>query len=213
MSEIYRLKIDGANYIDLVSITYLKQSISNILNILRSHILNIDDAHKLIDPSHPEALENQINNNILNTDDNNDIITIDISKYANKKIDANDIIQSSSARLLSDSQITLFRQKPSLFEVQNIIKDSENTINKKIQEFFTQLLNDEELLSKIKSLLELIKDNSKLDELLDLLIDNISKEEFNEHIKSNKHVNTIDRKALNLLIDLLQNGILIMLKL
>lgn len=135
-----------------------------------------------------------------------EIIDLPISnKLPDEGIDIDNLNLDSNHKLISETQISIFKDKVSKPELDSRIMDLRNELKIEINKFFDKLFNTTESINKLKQIFELLnlKENK---EKFDLLISKISQEEFNNHIESPMHLDNNDRKALNQLIKFIHTG-------
>ena len=123
-------------------------------------------------------------------------------------IKASRIAQDPEHCMMTASQLSIFRSKPSKQEVQDLINDAIKKSNTKLEELFTNLLNNEHAIDKLRTLMNILKDDDTVISIIEMINDTITLDDMAEHIKSNKHVNNTDRKALNLMLEAMKSGAL-----
>ena len=202
MSKIYKIKLPNQNEsIETVDMDYVNQKFDSLKNIIRELALT------------NSGLDSRDLKYGIMMDPNNmkvepEVKVIDLSR---EKIKPEDINQDSSHRMLTDAQILLFKNKPTLQEVDDRVSSISEELKIAIEKMFSNVLNLPEALSKLQQIAELFA-NSPLnteDGIKRILDDFLKlKEELQEHIESGKHLNNNERKALNLTTDLVNNGML-----
>lgn len=123
-----------------------------------------------------------------------------------KNINAKDIITDSKHLFISEAQLDILRSKPSYIDLENTIMDLRNEIRIDISKSYINLLNNENVLSKLKDFSNILNNDPALNDFLEALASKINIDEFKEHEKSSLHLNNNDRKALNLLIRFIETG-------
>ena len=191
MSEIFKYIDDDNNEHLLVSKDYVDIHLRNLENTIK------DIADKANVP---------INDSVFKILDSTEEVTL--NNNSNTGIPANLIKQDSKHKLLTDNDISIFKSKPSTHEVNTLIKKSSNNIKNEVTSLFNDLFNTSDMsLQRLKRLTELIKNDDTLNSLFKVLDDTISIDEFNKHIADASHLNNNDRNALNILLDLINNGV------
>lgn len=196
MSAVYKIVDENGTERILVSKEYVDLRIQAIVGAVLAHERNIETAH--INGS--ETIERT-----ATLFDEGDIEQFSIVQKI-PEISASTLQQDSLHRMLSDAQIELFKKKPSVFEVENLVNDLRNEMKTVFNEQYVKLLNTPNILERLRALSELIKENDTLTALSDTITSRITKEEFNQHIESHFHLDDNDRNALNILIDYITDG-------
>jgi len=203
MSKIYKIKLPNQNMpAEIADIDYINQKFDSLKNIIREFMINL----KVVENSFNIDIDSIMKIHSMKTQ--SEVNEIDLSR---EKIKPEDINQDSSHRMLTDAQILLFKNKPTLQEVDDRVASIAEELKIAIEKMFSDVLNLPEALSKLQQIAELFA-NSPLnteDGIKRILDDFIElKEELQEHIESGKHLNNNERKALNLTTDLVNNGML-----
>ena len=136
----------------------------------------------------------------------NDPDMVDIDMSHSQTVSASNVTQDSEHRFITDNQITLFRNKPSLYEVEDKISIAKDAMRNDINKQFVKLLNNEKAVERLRVLADIIKSDDVLNNFMSELADTITVDELTEHAESHKHLNNIDRNALNILLDLIKSG-------
>ena len=204
MSEctIIKLKMpneDKDTIIEIPDLKYLEQYMHRFENIMRDHILSsagLNPNDKCLGVYFPAMKVKP------------EVKELDLTK---KEINVNNIEQDSSHRMLTDAQILLFKNKPTLEEVDDRIKSVAEELKTIIEKMFTDVLNLPQALSNLQQIAELFaKSPLNTEDGIKRILEKFAelKCDLQEHIESGRHVNNSERKALNLTIDLVNSGML-----
>jgi len=197
MSEIYRIydKETGNEQL-LVSKEYVDLRIKALKDAILSHIQNIDKAHT--DQSDPAKNQTSIL-------DNADIVDIDLSLNI-PEIPAEMVKTDPMHRFITHSQLEVFKDKPTTHEVETMVNNNINYLKNSFNEMYARLLNMPDAVKKLREIAKVVQDDENLKGIYDAIDDKVTDEEFADHLKSNLHLNNVDRKSLNLLLSLIQDG-------
>ena len=135
-----------------------------------------------------------------------DIEGISIPNQDQTIILAKNIKTDSEHKFISDGILATMVDKPSKFEVDEIINASKEELNKKIEEVYMRLINTPNVINKLRDISTILNEDKVADGLLNTLAYKLNIDEFEEHSKSSIHINNNDRKALNILIKCLSGG-------
>ena len=185
---------------NLVTQKYLYILTKNILDILVNHINNIDDSH---------TIDNITNINIDDIFDISNAETISTENICpkNMQISVNDISLDANHKFVTEDQIDEFNNKASKEELDKLVSNYKSNMRQELNERFDQLLNNKNILDKLKILSRALDDdeNNTLDTLLSSIIIN-TKDLLDEHIDGSVHLTTEDRDALNKLLKFINIG-------
>lgn len=203
MANVYKIKSEDIsddfdennNNYQLASVAYVNTLIKKLEDLIISHE-NSDDPHSKLKDT----------NNTINMNESLDIKELNISNEITTPIDISMINTDSNHKFISDSLLSIFKDKPSEMELQSAIMDLRNEFKVMLNNYFTNLLNMSDSLQKIKDLSYFINEDDNLSKLLSVLSSKLDKESFSEHDKSIFHLNNNDRKALNLLLSFISEG-------
>jgi len=201
--KIYLGKDENENEIeiDLASMEYVNKQLKAVKDLLKSHILNCDTAHM-----QSSNIEDQASLKSLSNDEES-VSVVNMPEPRIKSVSAKAVKQDSEHRMITDAQLELFRKRPSKQEIQDMIYTAQEQLRSEMSGQFTNLLNMSNATEKLKKLSNLCNsDDDNFSTLMSLLDDTISVDEFNRHCESNKHVTNTDRKALNLLLECIDQG-------
>ena len=121
-------------------------------------------------------------------------------------IDVESINTDANHKFISDSQLAVIKDKPSYLQLEAIVMDIRNEFKSDMDNYFVNLLNNQDALQKIKDIANMLQDSNKFSSVINSLASKVSKADFDKHTKSVFHVTNNDRKALNLLIDFIREG-------
>lgn len=183
--------------VKLASKDYVDLRIQALKNALISHEQNISTAHT----------ENSVtlidNAGLLDKEESVELLP---NEFQINNLSADNIEQDSSHRFLSDTQIQTFKNKPSVFDMQNAIEDAKSELKSTFNDLYIKLLNMPDAVDKLKLVAKFIESSDIMKTLLEEIGSRVTEEELNDHEKNNKHLTNNDRKALNLLLDYINNG-------
>ena len=182
------------NYL-LASCAYVISLIKKVEDELLDHI-NSYDAHKSSD--HIESA--------INMNESIDVKELPIENKTIENIEAVSINTDSTHKFISDTQLSIFKDKVSTFELQSAISNLRTELEKIVNDYFIKLINKEDAVQRIKDIECAISESKDLDSIISLLSGKATKNELNDHAKSIFHLNNNDRKALNLLIKFIEKG-------
>ena len=201
MSVIYKIK-DPENNKDmlLVSKEYVDSQFKALKDALINHERNIDNAHTKSSGTSESAA------NL----DNIEFKDIDFESIVeDTSINASKVKTDSTHRFLTDSQIISLKDKPSDYEVDNAIAKAKEDIKRQYMNLYTKFLNIPDGARKLREIANIISSDNNLSNLINLLNDKISVDELQDHeADSSKHINNNDRKALNVLLNLINTGLI-----
>lgn len=192
MSKLYRLKDSTTNQEKiLVSKDYIDTHLKIYFDHLVSYIMQANPSITMEAPM------------FVDTDE---YIDLDLGSLVS--ISAKNVIQDANHKMLSTSQVSSFKNKPSMFEIQEKIAELKVELKTELDNLFVNLLNMPNAVERLKKLSILLKTDDGMTALNDLIDNAVWEDEFNEHKKSYMHLTSNDRKVLNLLVDLLNKGII-----
>ena len=199
MSKIYKVTNSktGEDLL-LVSKEYVDLRLKSIRDALVNHIKDIEEAHNKDNGAYNA-------NDVLSLLDNaeyvdiTDVNEIDVS-------DATQIKQDSAHRFITDEQLKSLNSKASVFEVKELINDAKNELQVVFNDQYIRLLNNQDIIQKLRELSELVKDDVNIDNILKALDLKLSKEDLEEHAKMHTHLSSEDREALDVLMDKYESG-------
>lgn len=192
MANVYNINatddnIKNKNY-QIASVAYVSAAIKKVLDLLQNKLIITD------------------NLNIDFSDITQDMPLPLQNSGKDEKINAEDIITDSKHLFISEAQLDIFRNKPSYIDLENMIMDLRNEIRIDINKSYINLLNNDNILTKIKDFSNILNSDPSLNNFLDSLASKIDIDTFKEHEKSALHLNNNDRKAINLLIRFIETG-------
>lgn len=121
-------------------------------------------------------------------------------------IKAEDVQEDSSHKFISETQLQIFKDKPSKLDMENAITDLRNEIKSTINASYDRLLNMPNALEQLRDIAYILQEEESLGRLMELISGKVSADELREHAKSVTHLNNNDRKALNLLLSFIKEG-------
>ena len=197
MSKIYRI-IDSENgEVELlVSKEYVDLRIQALKNAILSHEQNIVTAHTNSSSTLVETA------GLL---DKEEIVDIDLN-IGVPEVTLESLEQDSQHRLLTDTQIEAFKNKATTFEVETAIEDVKNELKSSFNDQYINLLNLPGAVDKLKEIAEVIQSSDTLSTLLSALDERVTEDELSEHAANHRHLTNNDRKALNILLNLINDG-------
>jgi len=198
MSNIYKITNPETGESQLVvSKEYVDIRLNRLENAIMQHIKDSDKAHTL------DAKLNTESPALLDKEQYTDI-------YIPKSTDpikAQDIKTDAEHKFISQTQLEVFKNKASISEAQALINNSINEIKSQFNAMYINLLNKPDAVKKLKDLISLIDESETLDQIMASFSTKVSKEELDEHATNSVvHVNSVDRKALDILIGLIKDG-------
>ena len=181
MIDVYNMKTKDNKEVTLVSKEYVDAYIKKVVDKLTYAISAIchTDASIEIDP-------------IASEYKNIELDSVD-------KISTNDIEETDSRGFISKTALNSLLDRPTDLEVDKKIKSAKDEVLSELNELFSKLLNNPNGLDMIKMFKNMIEDNSAE------VNDYVTKDDLNKHELSSSHMTSNDRKALNTLVDLMQN--------
>lgn len=181
MSVVYRIKDpESGEYKTLVSQEYVDIELKRIKDALNLSLPSVLTDTKVVD--------------------------LDLNK--SDDIKASSVQQDAGHRMVTESQLELFKRKPTMHEIKDEISKAKKYIEGKIEEQYYKLLNTPNAVDRLRKLSSIIQNDDVLSELFKVLDDTITEKEMEEHRNSNKHLTAVDRKSLNLLQTLVNEGLL-----
>ena len=118
------------------------------------------------------------------------------------------VLQDPTHRFVTDKQIELWRSKPTLHEIRDLVAETKDGLETSINDIYYRLLNMPDAIHRIKKLSRILQNDDTLSELFKLLDDTISVEDLEEHEKNNMHITNVDRKNLQLLQKIIDDGVI-----
>ena len=197
MSKIYKAKSKNGEDLLLVSKEYVDSRIGALKAALLQHERNIDNPHTEDSDTSVKSISNL---------DKEEIVDVEMETTF-PEITTEMIKQDSQHRMLTDTQIAAFRNKASVYEIQDAVQSAKSELKSNFNELYTRLLNMPDAVSRLREVAVLCRENDTVKGLLETLNDKVSSEDMDEHINSNLHMNNVDRKALNVVLDLINDGI------
>ena len=199
MSKIYRITNPDTGESELlVSKEYVDLRIQSLKDALLHHEQNKDSAHTGISDT---LIDNA---GLLDAEE---ISGLNIYQQL-PEVTLGSLEQDSKHRLLSDTQIQAFKDKVSRFELDAAIEDTRNELKMSFNNQYINLLNLPNAVDKLKELAKLIETSNALNSLLDELKTRVSEDELYSHASNYTHLNNNDRKALNILLGIINNGLI-----
>lgn len=150
-----------------------------------------------------DAINNTTSRSIPPVLDNVSINDLDLSSTTVK---ASAVVQDPGNRMVSDTQLASFKSRPTSGEVDLKLKTVEADVKKYVDEIYNRLLNMPNAVERLKKISQLISSDDTLNQFFQALDNTISEADFDRHIKSSAHINNNERKALNILLDLINDG-------
>lgn len=200
MSTVYDVKTDERSSKDknsqLASVAYVDEIAKAIIDALIAHANNVDNAHS---PDFSGMLQSIQTPKVSVKD-------LDIGLAELPEIDAKDIKTDSTHQFLTDTLISIFKSKPSKIDLNIALDDIRNELKATINDSYIKLINTPDALQKLRDISYLLQEDTNLQTLLNALASKATAEELVAHMKSNYHLNSNDRKALNLLLGFIKEG-------
>ena len=198
MSNVYKITDPESGATQLVtSKEYVDLRLQRLEEALIQHEKEIDDAHTIgsMFNTVPSLLDNVLIEEMISPTIN--------------QVRAEDIKTNSEYKFISQAQIEAFRNKASINEVKTIINNEANNLKQQFNSMYTNLLNKPNAVKDLKAIFSLLDTNGDYKKLIELLENALTEEDLREHTEDDtKHVNSIDRKALSILITLIKDGTL-----
>lgn len=183
---------NDTNY-QLASVSYVYFLIKKLADILEEYI----NKDKPIG-----AFREKININHL---ESTEIIDIPIAEQI-VNVKASELDTDSMHKFISESELNVLKDKPTYVDVQSIIAELREELHKAIDKSYINLINIPDAVNKFKDLSNILKNDDIVNNIVSLISEKVSLEEFDDHKKSIFHLNSNDRKALNLLIGFIEKG-------
>ena len=185
---------DDANY-QLASVAYVCSLIKKLSDVLENHINDLS-AHSFNDSKRSVD---------INTTESINIQDLELETSIEVPT-AKDISTDSKHRFISDSQLNILKDKPSVIDMEAAIMNLRNEFKSSLSSIYEELLNMPNALQKLQDISYLLKTDDKVNESITNINSKVDKDEFNNHTNSAYHLNNNDRKALNLLISFIEKG-------
>lgn len=150
-----------------------------------------------------DAINNTTSRSIPPILDNVAVSDLDLSNTA---IKASAIVQDSGNRLVTDTQLSSLKSRPTSNEIDSKIQGLESEIKKYVDMIYNRLLNMPNAVERLKKISQMLSSDDNLNQFFQALDNTISEVDFDKHLKSSAHINNNERKALNILLDLINNG-------
>ncbi len=138
--------------------------------------------------------------------DNESIVDISEVLENSNSIRAQNVIEDDQHMFLTNKQIQNMNSKISSFEAEQLINDAKNQLQIIFNDQYVRLLNLPDAVNKLRDISDIVKDNDGINSIINLVNDKATKEELEEHIKSNIHLSDNDRNAINILLDKFYSG-------
>lgn len=177
MAKIYTVNNGKTEKDQIPSIDYMNELLRNI----------IDDTSNFQSIEATDATK-------LSTEDNNTCIL------------ARNIKTDSNHMFVTNAILDTMLDKPSKFEVENLISDLKQEILNNNNEIYSRIVNSPNVINKLRDISTILNDDETVNGLLNTLAYKLNLDDFQEHTKSSIHMNNNDRKALNVLLKCLING-------
>ena len=185
---------NNPNY-QLASVAYVYTLVKKVLDILEDHINNYN-TH-----SNDSIREN------LEIDPYANVTICELPESKNiDSISAENIDTNSKHQFISDAQLSLLKDKPSMHEVQTLIMDLRNEFKSNVNNSYNRLANSPNIIKKLRDIASIIENNNTLDSIFTALSDKVNTTDLEQHINSAYHLTNNDRKALNLLLKFINKG-------
>ena len=196
MSNVFRIIDENQGIKDTIpSKDYVDIRFKALSDALLAHERNIDNPHT------SDATTLITTGGTLDSDK---LLTLNFSAAKLNSVMASSVIQDSSHRMLTDTQIESFKAKVTSFEVDNAIENLKDQLKTLFNKMYGDLLNSPNIVNEIHKLSEFIAGNSELSHLISLTV---IEDKLKNHIESNRHLTGNDRKALNVLLHFINEGI------
>ena len=138
--------------------------------------------------------------------DNESVVDISEVLENSNSIRAQNVIEDDQHMFLTNKQIQNMNSKISSFEAERLINDAKNQLQIIFNDQYVRLLNLPDAVNKLREISDIVKDNDEISSIVDLVNDKVTKEELEEHAKSNTHLSDNDRNAINILLDKFYSG-------
>lgn len=122
------------------------------------------------------------------------------------KITLEDIPTDSENGFVSQTTLMSLKERPTSLEVRKLIEDARESVSSSVQNRFDEMLNIEDSMDKIKTLINIIKEDDTLGNIMNVLSGKVDSDKFIEHVSSELHLSNTDRKALNVLVQMCTLG-------
>lgn len=153
-----------------------------------------------------DAISKFINNSIQF-----ELYNAELKQLPEKEIDlsnipAENIEEDSKHKFLTNDEIETLNNKPSMYDVNNMIDNLKKELLDNISKKFDIIFSNINSLDNIKYLIDILNDDDKSKKIIELINSKASNEELENHIKSISHINSNDREALDKIIRFIKIG-------
>ena len=121
-------------------------------------------------------------------------------------IPAERIKTDTKRKFISAAVLQSLQDKVTTYELNAAITDVTNQLKLDLQSQFNRILNTTNAVQLLRDIADTVDKSDNLDAIFNTMASKATKEEFEEHVKSQYHVTNNDRKALNYLIKFVADG-------
>ena len=171
------------------------RAFEDMRNEIRSLMLKqLDDAiaREVLGPNYNEILNKEY-----------EYIKMTPVEVQDLNIELKNISCDKDHKCITDEELSNLRNKPTKDEVEILIKENNKEIDEKINTLFDRVLNNKDILDKLKTVSNAIQ----TDETCKVLSNVVTRDEFEEHSKSEYHLNDLTGGALLAMMNLFKDGV------
>lgn len=196
MSTVYDVNTGESKNGQLATVAYVEEYVKSIIDALRDHANNSSTAHS----SDYKGMLPEIQK------PNTKVESLDIGLKELPQINARDIQTDSTHRFVTETLLSVLKDKPSSVDLSLALDDLRNELKANINESYIKLINTPDALQKLRDISYLLQEDATLQSLMNLLASKATTDELASHMKSSYHISSNDRKALNLLLGFIKEG-------
>jgi hypothetical protein len=131
---------------------------------------------------------------------------LSVNQKQRHKIMANEVKTDPQHKFINDGMLATIADKPSKFEVEQMLDEHKKQIEENINQVYTRIINTPNVINKLRDISTILNEDEIANGLLNTLSYKLNTQDFNEHATSYKHIDNNDRKALNALLKCLLCG-------
>ena len=122
------------------------------------------------------------------------------------EIQAKDIKTDSQHKFINDGILSTIVDKPSKFEVEQLLLKSKEELIKNINDTYMRIINTPNVINKLRDISIILSEDEIGKGIIETLSYKLNIQDFEEHKSSFLHMTNNDRKALNVLLKCLLEG-------
>lgn len=185
MVKVYNIKDKNGNTVEIPSM--------ELINLLQKHIenviLNISSTGLPSLPIEKEELK--------------PVSDIDPDYI----VDANHVQTDNAHQFVTKALLEILKDKPSYFELNKSITELKKEISLQLDDYYIRLVNTPIAMSKLKDISNMLQKDDVLSGFMDVLSSKVNMDQLQDHEQSKFHLDNNDRKALNLLLEFIKDGV------